>query len=121
MRRDKTGQHLDEHLLALGVLEKQADGVAHIDELLPGHPAVLVQVHLVKERATLGLVGIAQGASAGLQLFFRGKTVILCRVRKCKEGLGVRRNPQTQSHFEVSYVLFALGGICLQHSLREAD
>jgi hypothetical protein len=36
MRRDKTGQHLDEHLLALGVLEKQADGVAHIDELLPG-------------------------------------------------------------------------------------
>jgi hypothetical protein len=35
MRRDKTGQHLDEHLLALGVLEKQADGVAHIDELLP--------------------------------------------------------------------------------------
>jgi len=64
----------------------------------------------VKERATLGLVGIAQGASAGLQPFFRGKTVILCRVRKCKEGLGVRRNPQTQSHFEVSYVLFALGG-----------
>ena len=35
LRRDKTGQHLDEHLLALGVLEKQADGVAHIDELLP--------------------------------------------------------------------------------------
>ena len=35
IRRDKTGQHLDEHLLAIGVLEKQADGVAHIDELLP--------------------------------------------------------------------------------------
>ena len=62
----------------------------------------------VKERATLGLVGIAQGASAGLQPFLRGETVILCRVRQCKEGLGVRRNPQTQFHFEVPYVLFAL-------------
>jgi len=32
---DKTGQHFDEHLLALGVLDEQADGVAHRDELLP--------------------------------------------------------------------------------------
>ncbi len=35
MGRDKTGQHFDEHLLALGVLDEQADGVAHCDELLP--------------------------------------------------------------------------------------
>ena len=35
MGRDKTGQHFDEHLLALGVLDEQADGVAHRDELLP--------------------------------------------------------------------------------------
>jgi len=32
---DKTGQHFDEHLLALGVLDEQVDGVAHRDELLP--------------------------------------------------------------------------------------
>jgi len=45
----------------------------------PGHPAVLVQVHLVKERATLGLVGIAQGASAGLQPFL-GERLSSCVV-----------------------------------------
>ena len=32
---DKTGQHFDEHLLALGVFDEQVDGVAHRDELLP--------------------------------------------------------------------------------------
>ena len=30
---DKTGEHFDEHLQALGVVDEQADGAAHRDEL----------------------------------------------------------------------------------------
>ena len=103
----------DQHLLALGVRDEQADGVAHSDELFPCSPCPGPSRQRASDKESRRHCPWSFCTPPAI---LRGEYVILLRIRQCMEGLGARRNPKAQSQFEVERGLCALGGIHLQHS-----